>query len=105
MKKHFNICLIILFMTVSSLSLAASRDHGYHWVVETTSQTEAYTIFRIYQHDTQLVYEEKIPGKKLDIRKKRVRRQLDKGLNMYVQSVEQLARLNEQKLLKNLAFR
>ncbi|MBU1820343.1 MAG: hypothetical protein KKG00_02370, partial [Bacteroidetes bacterium] len=60
---------------------------------------------RIYEQGTHLVYEEKIPGKMLDIRKKRVRRQLNKGLNLYAQSVEQLARLDRQSLLQSLAFR
>ena len=105
MKKNFKTCLVILLMTVSSLSFAASRHHGYHWVVETTSHTGTYTIFRIYQHDTQLVYEEMIPEKKLDIRQKKVRRQLDRCLNLYVQSMEQMARLNGQSLLKSFTFR
>ena len=105
MKKYFKNTLLLLLLLAGSTSFAAPRNHAYHWVVETHSLGETYTVFRIYEQGTHLVYEEKIPGKMLDIRKKRVRRQLNKGLNLYAQSVEQLARLDRQSLLQSLAFR
>jgi hypothetical protein len=105
MKKYSKIALLLLLVTAGSAASAAPRDHDYHWVVETHTQGETYTVFRIYDQETHLVYEEKIMGRELDIRKKSVRRKFDKGLAMYVQSVEQLAQVNRQSLLKSFAFR
>jgi hypothetical protein len=105
MKKTIKTNLLLLLLAVGSSALAAPRHSTYHWVVETAPNSANYTVYRIYQHDTLLVYEEVIPDKKLDIRKKKVRRQLDKGLSLYLNSVEQLTKVTNKTLLRGIAFR
>lgn len=105
MKKNITATLMLLLLTVSSAVWATPRDHDYYWVIETATHSETYTVFRIYQHENQLVYEEKILGKKLDIHKKKVRRQLEKVLDLYVNSMEQISKVDSGTLLRSMAFR
>ncbi|WP_247233784.1 hypothetical protein [Telluribacter sp. SYSU D00476] len=109
MKNLFKtlICLSLIagFGTTKSQAQSQPATGHYHWVVE-VSKTDAVTsTFRIYHNQDQLVYEETLKDKSLDIRKRTTRRKLDKALHTYVASAQQLAKLNQKTLLQSLAVR
>lgn len=112
MKNNATLLIILSLLgyfpaAAQAPSNSLAPESTYYWVVEThpdsTQSTPALTtVFRIYHDTDQLVYEETIPNAQYDIRKRSTRRQLDKALYAYTQSV---ARLHEKNLLSTLAHR
>jgi|GEM_PF-4861076 hypothetical protein len=69
--------------------LINDRDpSSYHWVVEINYSPQYSTSIRFYKDSYQLVYEKKLKNVLIDIRRKKVRRKLDKMLKDYVRHPE-----------------
>ncbi|ALI97697.1 hypothetical protein [Rufibacter tibetensis] len=62
--------------TVSAQTTTAS----WYWVVESNTRQKKTSIVRFYNKEHQLVYEEKVTGRKLDIRKPKNKKLLDNAL-------------------------
>jgi hypothetical protein len=79
-----------LFLLFSSLAHAQSQpvaQPGY-WNVETNHATRDYTIVRFYNGQDQLVYEERLSGLNLDLRKgNRCCRRTSQQLNLVLATV------------------
>lgn len=61
--------LLLLFLAVG---YSEARPKNYYWVVESTTCFQGSSIIKIYNHQHELVYTEKLGGKVLDITNKRV---------------------------------
>ncbi|RYC67873.1 MULTISPECIES: hypothetical protein [Spirosoma] len=58
---------------------APAEPSGIFWMTETNRKPSPYTIVRFYDETNQLIYEEKLPGRCLNIYRKRVVRQLNRA--------------------------
>lgn len=58
-----------------------STTAGFFWVTETSYQPVRETTVRFYDGQKQLIYEEKLTGRCLNIRRKRVVRSLNRALS------------------------
>ena len=57
-----------------------AQEPAAYWIIETNVKTKDYTIVRFYSGSHELFYEEKLNGVHLDIRRKKVQRQLNAAL-------------------------
>jgi hypothetical protein len=83
-KKLIYPILLLPALLTSGLTAAQAQDparmKGAYWVVETNRYDPSYSIVRFYDHQDQLLYEEKIRGVSLDITRPRTQRLLNKAL-------------------------
>jgi hypothetical protein len=56
-----------------------------YWVVETNVKQQTFSIVRIYNHQHELIYQERIEGVCLDISKRRHKRILDQTLASFTE--------------------
>lgn len=64
------------------------KPEKYHWVVELSYYPQYETQIRFYKNGSQLVYEKKLVNVLIDIRRKNVRRKLNKLLKAYINNPE-----------------
>jgi hypothetical protein len=88
MKTILNKSLLtaaVLFTGIIGQAVAGvpvfGQDSGY-WVVESNAQTRDFSIIKFYDSSHQLIYEEKLEGKYLDITRPRHKKMLNKSLKM-----------------------
>lgn len=75
---------LFLFSMLSVFS--QSETPGYHWVIEVNVQPSYSSTIRFYKNGSIVVYEETINEAIIDIKRKRVRKQLDKMLKIYIRN-------------------
>lgn len=61
---------------------AAQGPEGGYWVTESVTKPERVTLVRFYDADHRPLYAEKIPGRCLNIRRKRVVQSLNRSLQL-----------------------
>lgn len=76
--------LFVLLLLLSVVSAMAQSKHDVFWVVEGNVKHRDYTMIRFYNAKLQLLKEERISRKFLDIRKKKNRRLLDTKLKEFL---------------------
>lgn len=59
-------------------SLSEAKSNSYYWVVESTTCLQSSSVIKIYNEQHELVYTEKVEGKILDTRDKRVIERLNR---------------------------
>ncbi|AHM62052.1 hypothetical protein D770_19005 [Flammeovirgaceae bacterium 311] len=80
--------------TFTGTAQTTSTD-GAYWVVETNVKKNSYSIIRIYNKHDELVYQERIEGKSLDIKKRRHKKLLDQTLKIFTEQQILASRLGK----------
>lgn len=111
MKKIKQFVLLAAFVTITSLAFAqnehsAKKDKtpawvaqkGF-WVIETNVKTPKTSVVHFYTNENQLVYSEKVEGRKLKVKRKKTLVQLKNALDKVMYTWEQNGEVKEQSLL------
>lgn len=79
-RIFFLSCLTFWVINTSAQAQASKPATGY-WVVETNLHEAPYTIVKMYNLQNTLLYEERLEGKRLNIKRRRHVRMLNTSLN------------------------
>ncbi|RNI29167.1 hypothetical protein [Rufibacter latericius] len=75
------VLVVGLFTFLPSPKVSAQAPaSSWYWVVESNTRQKKSSIVRFYNKEHQLVYEESVTGRKLDIKKPKTRKLLDNAL-------------------------
>ena len=111
MKKIKQIVLVVSMLTITGLAFAPKTnnnsgannpswvsDKGF-WVIETNVKTPKSSIVHFYKNDRQLIYSEKVEGRKLKVKRKRTLVQLKNALVKAIYAWEKHGEVKDQALL------
>lgn len=79
-----SLCLLFV-ITVSNISSVFGQHTGY-WVIESNIHTKDYTIVRFYNDANEQIYEEKLNGVVLNLKRKKTTQQLNNALDKAIQN-------------------
>jgi len=108
MKRLISFSVVVLFLFIGSniafaqTSKKATGNSNGFWVIESNVKTPKQSTVLFYNNQQDLVYKETVAGKKLNIRKDKVCRQLN---NVLQQSIvawtkDQVVKENQQWIVK-----
>ncbi|AXE17514.1 hypothetical protein DR864_07110 [Runella rosea] len=94
---------VFFALLVSALSLTSTHakkasQSTYFWVIENGTETQPFSIVRIYRDDNQLVYEKQLSNVELDIKKAGTRRKLNKILRAYTSWAQRVSKLTAEEI-------
>lgn len=104
--KHIIFSLVLVALSLLSFFVATAQDIKPtcepYWVVEGNVKTPKQSTVYFYAADHQLMYKEQVEGRKLNIRRKKVVKQLNEALKeaAIVWNNEKMVKENEQTLAK-----
>ncbi|MDB5264016.1 MAG: hypothetical protein JWQ14_3299 [Adhaeribacter sp.] len=107
MKENIlKILLLVLLLGCSTLSgsFAQTMLPGQnYWVVETNLKQRDYTLVRFYNQNNELLYEERLTGKYLDISRPRYVKRLNLALRQVTRNA--VAAVNQKNVIATLYHR
>ena len=111
MKKIKQIVLVVAMLTITGFAFAQKEnsnsganspawvsDKGF-WIIETNVKTPKSSIVHFYNNDRQLIYSEKVEGRKLKVKRKRTLVQLKNALDKVIYVWEKHGEVKNQALL------
>ena len=111
MKKIKQIALVVAMLTITGFAFGQKEnrnssannpswvsDKGF-WVIETNVKTPKRSVVHFYNNDRQLIYSEKVEGRKLKVKRKRTLVQLKNALDKVIYAWEKNGEVQEQALL------
>ena len=106
MKNTFKKTLLALLLGASAFTSSLAQQEPItqnYWVVETNLKQRDYSIVRFYNQNHQLIYEEKLNGKYLNISRPRHVKRLNLALSAV--SEKSFAAVNQQKVVSGFYHR
>lgn len=85
LKSTLLVAALYFGTLANGFAQTAPTDNSAYWVVETNVKHKTFSIVRIYNHQHELVYQERIEGVRLNINKRRHKRILEQTLNSFTQ--------------------
>ena len=111
MKKIKQIVLVVAMLTITGFAFAQKEnsnsganspswvsDKGF-WIIETNVKTPKSSIVYFYNNDRQLIYSERVEGRKLKVKRKRTLVQLKNALDKVIYAWEKHGEVKDQALL------
>ncbi|RDB05572.1 hypothetical protein [Runella aurantiaca] len=91
--KTVFIALMVSALSLTSTHAKKTSQNTYFWVIENGTETQPFSIVRIYRVDNQLVYEKQLSNVELDKKKAGTQRKLNKILRAYTSWAQQVSEL------------
>jgi len=96
--KTVSIALLLSALSLTSTHAKKASQSTYFWVIENGTETQPFSIVRIYRDDNQLVYEKQLSNVELDIKKAATRLKLNKILRAYTSWAQRLSELTTKEM-------
>jgi hypothetical protein len=96
--KTVSIALLVSALSLTSTHAKKASQSTYFWVIENGTETQPFSIVRIYRDDNQLVYEKQLSNVELDIKKAGTRRKLNKILRAYTSWAKRVSELTSKEI-------
>ncbi len=96
--KTIFVALLVSTLGLTSTHAKKASQSTYFWVIENGTETQPFSIVRIYRDDNLLVYEKQLSNVELDIKKAGTRRKLNKILRAYTSWAKRVSKLTAEEI-------